>query len=282
MNLRPVLLWGAVALALAAAELPVPAGAPVTAQAAAAACPAPTRPTMKILTVGDSITEGATMAGSVSAAYRAELGRLLNENCVPHTFAVAALGGTTCNYWTSRMAGLVSTQRPDLILVNCGTNNNLSTATETQLSAFEGTYRTLFDTALDMDPDVVMYPAWVQYSAGHGTTGCTTPPGPSPAWLPASEARVNDAIYRSIKVIDEFGDRVPTWIDYQSIPEGYLDQCGVHPTPAGYDVMGRLAYNTIAPRLGVPLVPLPCGLVGRRPGYPVGDWTPCATMNLNP
>ncbi|MEV1315928.1 SGNH/GDSL hydrolase family protein [Micromonospora arborensis] len=285
MNLRPVLL-GAVAVVLVAVGQSVPTGAPVAAQAAAqtaaAACPVPGRPTLKILTVGDSITGGATMAGSFTAGYRAELGRLLDQSCVPHEFVVAAEGGVTCNYWSSRMAGLVTTHRPDLILLNCGTNNNLSNATAAQIAAFEGTYRALFDTALDLDPDVIMYPSWVQYSSGHGTTGCTTPPGPSPAWLPASEAKVNDAIYRSMLIIDEYGDRVPTWIDYQSIPEGYLDQCGVHPTPGGYDVMGRLAFNTIAPRLGVGPAPLPCGLVGRRPGFSVGHWVPCATMNLNP
>ncbi|MGW5560830.1 SGNH/GDSL hydrolase family protein [Micromonospora sp. NPDC003944] len=281
MKLRPVLL-GAIAFALAAVGSPIPAEKPVAAQTSAAACPVPGRPTTKILTVGDSITEGATMTESATAGYRAELGRLLDQSCVPHEFVVAAVGGVTCNYWSSRMASLVTTHQPDLILVNCGTNNNLSAASEAQIVAFERTYRALFDTALDLDPDVVMYPSWVQYSAGHPSTGCTTPPGPSPAWLPASEAKVNDAIYRSMRVIDEYGDRVPTWIDYQSVPEGYLDECGVHPTPGGYDVMGRLAYNAIAPRLGVAPAPLPCGLVGRRPGSPVGQWVPCATMNLNP
>ncbi|MET8039514.1 SGNH/GDSL hydrolase family protein [Micromonospora sp. NPDC005215] len=281
MKLRPVLV-GAIAVVLVAVGLSIPSGTPVAAQAAAAAaCPAPGRPTVKILTVGDSITGGATMTESVTAGYRAELGWLLDQFCVPHEFVVAAAGGVTCNYWSSRMADLVTTHRPDLILLNCGTNNNLSNATSAQIAAFESTYRGLFDTALDLDPDVLMYPSWVQYSSGHGTDGCTTPPGPSPAWLPASEAKVNDAIYRSMLVIDEYGDRVPTWIDYQSIPEGYLDQCGVHPTPGGYTVMGRLAYNTIAPRLGVPQAPLPCGLVGRRPGYPVGQWIPCDRMNLN-
>ncbi|MDG4807391.1 SGNH/GDSL hydrolase family protein [Micromonospora sp. WMMD1120] len=274
-------LVGVVAVVLVAVGLSVPSDTPVAAQTTAVACPTPGRPKTKILTVGDSITSGATMTESVTAGYRKELGWLLDQSCVPHEFVVAAVGGVTCNYWSSRMADLVTTHRPDLILINCGTNNNLSNATSAQITAFERTYRALFDTALDLDPDVVMYPSWVQYSSGHGTYGCTTPPGPSPAWLPASEAVVNDAIYRSMSVIDEYGDRVPTWIDYQSIPESYLDQCGVHPTPGGYDVMGRLAYNTIAPRLGVPQVELPCGLVGRRPGKAVGEWTPCDRMNLN-
>jgi len=242
----------------------------------------PPAPERVILTVGDSITEGATMAGSVSASYRAELGRLLSEACIPHRFVVAAVGGTTCGYWSSRMAGLMAEHQPDVVLIQCGTNNRLDNATSAQVSAFEATYRSLFDTVMDSDPDVLAWPAWVQYSAGRATPDCTTPPGPSPAWLPASEARVNDAIYRSIRVHAEFGKRIPTWIDYQAIPEGYLDVCGVHPTLGGYDVMGRIAFNTIAPHLvAPPQAALPCGLTGRRPGGVVPNWVPCQQMGLN-
>lgn len=275
--MRRAVAWLAVVVCAAA----LVAVRPEPATGARLACqPAPTK---TILTVGDSITEGATMAGSAGPSYRAELGRLLDAACIPHTFAVAAVGGTTCGYWTTRMAVLMTTHHPDVVLVNCGTNDRMDTKTAAQTTAWEGVYRGLFDTVLDMDPDVIAYPSWVQYSAGRPSTGCTTPPGPSPSWLPASEAKLNDAIYRAMVVIDEWGARVPTWIDYQAIPEGYLDQCGVHPTPGGYDVMGRLAFNTIAPMLvAPPAVPLPCGLTGRRPGGPVPNWVPCQQMALNP
>ncbi|MEV4384400.1 SGNH/GDSL hydrolase family protein [Micromonospora sp. NPDC049580] len=245
-------------------------------------CPSPAPAERVILTIGDSITEGATMAGSVSDGYRAELGRLLDGACIPHRFVVAAAGGTTCGYWTSRMAALVTTHRPDLIVLACGTNDRLDDKSSTQIAAWEGVYRGLLDTALDLDDDVIVWPSWVQYSAGRATPACTTPPGPSPAWLPASEAKVNDAIYRAVKVIAEFGGRVPGWIDLQSIPEAYLDQCGVHPTPGGYDVMGRLIFNAIAGSLVTPpSAPLPCGLTGRRPGGPIPNWTPCERMAVN-
>lgn len=264
--------WLVVALLCASAAAPSPADA----RSVAATCPSPAPPEQVILTIGDSITEGATMTGSVSPSYRAELGRLLDDACVPHFFAVAAVGGTTCGYWSSRMAGLMTTYRPDIVLINCGTNDRMDTKTPSQITAWEGMYRSLFDTVLDSDPDVYAYPAFVQYSAGSVATGCTAH-GPIP-WLPVSEAIGNDARYRAMRVIDEWGSRVPEFVDYQPIPEGYLDECGVHPTPGGYDVMGRIAFNRLAQHLGVPPVPLPCGLVGRRPGGVVPNWIPCQQM----
>ena len=237
---------------------------------------------VKIVVAGGFGVGKTTMVGSVSDSYRAELGRLLSEACIPHRFVVAAAGGTTCGYWSSRMASLVTTHQPDLIVLACGTNDRMDNKTSAQISAWEGVYRGLLDTALDLDPDVIVWPTWVQYSAGRATPECTTPPGPSPAWLPASEAKVNDAIYRSVRVIDEFGKRVPGWIDLQAIPEGYLDVCGVHPTPGGYDVMGRVIFNAIAGSLVTPpAAPLPCGLTGRRPGGAVPNWIPCERMGLN-
>ncbi|MCX5066894.1 SGNH/GDSL hydrolase family protein [Micromonospora lupini] len=278
VRIRAVVALAVVVLvATAAAGVP-----PATSAAAAVTCPSPAPAERVILTIGDSITEGATMAGSVSAGYRAELGRLLDAACIPNRMVVAAMGGTTCGYWTSRMASLVTTHRPDLIILNCGTNNRLDNASADTVAAFESTYRALLDTALDLDPDVVVWPTWVQYSAGRATPACTTPPGPSPSWLPASEARVNDAIYRAVRVVDEFGKRVPGWIDLQSIPEGYLDACGVHPTEGGYAVMARLIFNAIAASLvSPPSAPLPCGLTGRRPGGAVPNWTPCEQMGIN-
>lgn len=238
-------------------------------------------PERVILTVGDSITEGATMTSSVSASYRAELGRLLDEACVPHQWVVAGVGGTPCGYWSPRIADLMATYRPNIVLIACGTNDRLLGKSAAEVTAWEGMYRALFDAVLDADPNVLAFPAFVQYSASRTATGCTTPPGFGPPWLPNSEAVINDALFRSMRVIDEWGQRVPEFIDYQPIPEGYLDQCGVHPTPGGYDVMGRLAFARIAPQLGVPAAPLPCGLTGTRPGGGLPDWIPCERMAVN-
>lgn len=270
-----------VAVGVASAGV-TPAGSAHTAQAAAT-CPSPTPTERVILTVGDSITAGVTFSGAEGPSYRAELGRLLTEACVPHRFVVAAVSGTPCTYWPSRMAGLLATHQPDAVLLACGTNDRLDDKTQAQVIAWEAQYRALISGILAADPDVLVWPAWVQYSAGHPSTGCPASADPYPWWMPESEAVVNDAIFRAVTGLAAYRGRVPAVIDYQPIPVSYLDECGIHPTPGGYDVMGRLAYNTVAPRLATPPVAaVPCGLIGRRPGHPVGAWTPCQRMNLNP
>ncbi|MEU8329812.1 SGNH/GDSL hydrolase family protein [Micromonospora sp. NPDC048839] len=257
----------------------IPSSAPAGA-AATVECPSPAPPPTVIMTVGDSITDGIIIDQTPTAGYRAELGRLLTAACVPHTLVNAALNGSPCTYWTDRLAGLMATHRPDVVLLACGTNDRLDDKTPEQVAAWEGMYRALLTTALSADPDVLVYPAWVQYSTGVRGSGCPSWQGSSPAWQPGYEAIVNDRVHRAFAPLPESGHRIPAVADYQVIPEGYLDACGVHPTPGGYDVMGRLAYNTIAPRLGVPQAPLPCGLTGRRPGALTRDWTPCQRMVL--
>lgn len=266
---------------VAVALVCMPSSGPADAAAAVVDCPTPAPAPKTILTIGDSITAGVTMSGDEGPSYRAELGRLLTEACVPHTFVVAGANGTTCGYWTSRLAGLMLTYQPDVVLLNCGTNDNLVDLTQPQISVWEGGYRALITTILTADPDALVYPAWVQYSAGRMTDGCPWSQGSSPTWRPHSQAIVNDAIYRAVNSLPAYRGRIPAVIDYQPIPEGYLDVCGIHPTPGGYDLMGRIAYNTIAARLvSPPLAELPCGLTGRRPGHLVGSWTPCQRMVL--
>ncbi|MFG2046126.1 SGNH/GDSL hydrolase family protein [Micromonospora sp. NPDC048935] len=258
----------------------IPSSGPADA-VAVVECPSPAPEPQVIMTVGDSITAGIIMDRSTTDSYRAELGRLLDATCIPHRFVTAALDGSVCGYWSDRLAGLMATHHPDVVLLACGTNDRMEGFSSAQVGAWEAMYRTLVSTVLSADPDVLIYPAWVQYSAGHGTAGCLPPQGHSGAEQPTGEAAVNDAIYRVVTAHPEYRHRIPAVIDYQVIPEGYLDACGVHPTPGGYDVMGRIAYNTIAPRLVTPpAAVLPCGLTGRRPGHPVGAWTPCQQMRL--
>lgn len=251
-------------------------------RSSAPACPSPAPPPTVIMTVGDSITAGIVMDRSLTPSYRGELGRLLDAACVPHTFVVTALDATGCGHWTPLLADQMAAHHPDVVMIACGTNDRMDDKTAAQVTAWEGVYGGLIDAALSADPDVVVYPAYVQYSAGRRASGCLPPQWYSQPWQPESEAKVNEAIARVVASRHEDRGRVPAVVDYQIIPESYLDDCGVHPAPGGYDVMGRIAYNTIGPRLGAPPVPVPCGLTGRRPGGPGPDWKPCQRMNLNP
>lgn len=234
------------------------------------------RAPITILTIGDSITVGAMPHGTVGPGFQRELGRLLTEAGQPHRIIVQAVSGTTCGYWSDKMYDLMINNRPDVVLIACGTNDRMDTRTPSQIETWEGMYRSLFDVVFDTSPTALGYPAWVQYSAGTTNPECTDH-GPLP-WLRWAEAVANDAVYRAMRPIDEFGRRMPATIDYQVIPEGWLDECGVHPTQAGYDIMGTLAYNTIAPALGLPRAPTPCGMTGRRDGYPVPARKPCQRL----
>lgn len=259
-----------------------PAQTPTT---ATTTCPTPAAPPLRILDIGTSLTRGDNLTTPTgSDGYRTELSRLLDAACVPHEITIDAGSGKTCAHWTSRMAALVTTHQPDLILISCGTNDNLTGLSAAQVAAWEGMYRGLYDTALDLDPDVIMYPAFIQYPARLTATAkqrCTDMGG-SPAldWMETNAELVNNAMLRAIKPLDEWHGRVPEFIDYQQIPHGYLDQCGVH--PSAWDVMGRIAYIRLAEKYGWPAVDTPCGLTGRKRTYSLNAWTPCTQMAINP
>lgn len=91
-----------------------------------------------VLSIGDSLTYGTD--GSATASYRAELSRLMNNAGQPHQWRVAAQGGTNCAYWADRINNLITQHSPNLIILNCGTN-------DTPTSNVEAALRTIFATA---------------------------------------------------------------------------------------------------------------------------------------
>lgn len=241
--------------ALLAGVLVLTAAAPAGTAAVADTTTTP----LRIMTMGDSITRGD---GTTAGAYRAELGRLLADAGVPYVFVVQAVGETTCDYWVPRATALVQQYTPDVVLLNCGTNNFPANAT--QGAAFEAIYRQLTLNIAAGSPTVRVISSFVQYSAVGGY------PYAAKAWagLTTSEPIVNDAIWRAVNSL--FSYRIWGWADMQQIPEAYLDEGGVHPTASGYAVMGRIWYDAIRIN-GLIVLPdivvMPCGMSGRRPGW---------------
>lgn len=94
--------------------------------------PVPSLAPIVVMSVGDSLTEGTDLAtkGTVLASYRPELSRLMALTGQPHTWVIQAQGGTKCSYWAARMGSLIDTYHPDLVLLNCGTNDTPSDSTE--------------------------------------------------------------------------------------------------------------------------------------------------------
>lgn len=87
--------------------------------------PVPSLAPIVVMSVGDSLTEGTdpNTKGTAVGSYRAELTRLMGLTGQPHTWVVAAAGGTKCSYWAARVAGLIDTYHPNIIFLNCGTND---------------------------------------------------------------------------------------------------------------------------------------------------------------
>lgn len=94
------------------------------------------------MSVGDSLTEGTDPAtkGTIYASYRPEMSRLMSMTGQPYTWVIQGVGGTKCSYWAARMASLLDTYHPNLVLLNCGTNDEPTDDTE-------GAYRVMLAAA---------------------------------------------------------------------------------------------------------------------------------------
>jgi lysophospholipase L1-like esterase len=219
-------------------------------------------PPLHVLTVGDSITLGD---GTTQGAYRAELGRLLGAAGVDVSWSVAAVAGSRCTDWPARLPAVLDAERPDLVLIGCGTNDD--TATPQARDRLAVALRTMWEAvkvrgarlgvALAQYPDLSV----------------------APAWLEPSIARANDVAWSQLS---RYYLPHPGWVsgvaDLQAIPgtAETLDGTGFHPTPYGYRLAAALWYRALAADLGWPdTVAEPCGLSGHRIGYPRAPHTPC-------
>jgi lysophospholipase L1-like esterase len=94
-------------------------------------------PAITVLAVGDSLTYGAD--GSVTASYRAELSRLMMLTGQTHQWRVEAAPGSKCSYWAARVDALITTHHPDVIFLDCGTNDTPTDNTEADYRAILAT-----------------------------------------------------------------------------------------------------------------------------------------------
>lgn len=223
-------------------------------------------PTLRILTVGDSMSE--------LGKWQAELCRLMAQDAdLTCDVRNEAVGGTTCGYWPSRIVGLLNIHQPDLLIIACGTNDDART--QAQRDALGMVWRQTVEAVYTWrTPHIPIVPVLVQYSDQLI----------APQWRVDSQPLVNDTLFENM------GYYLPAgWfqavIDWQVIPSTptYLlreengQPAGIHPTPRGYAYMGRLAYDRLAAGLGWPATSEPalCDLYGTRRPYPRPAYTPC-------
>lgn len=174
---------------------------------------------MKIMTGFDSITAGAN--GLPTDSYRDELSVLLHEAGKAHTFHVTALPGSRCTYWVEQMPALLALHNPDVVLINCGTNDPAFTVADRELLG--QSYRQIVEAIHTHNPHARILMSLLQISR--------VDPG-GPAWLPDNEIRVNEVIAFNADYY------LPYWdvglVDFSLIPatvENNPD--GVHPSPIG-------------------------------------------------
>ncbi len=216
--------------------------------------------TVRVLTLGDSIT----WPGLWQAEMCRQLANAAGLTCDVRNVAV---GGTGCGYWPSRIQALLNQHQPDLVVIACGTNDDLTVlgASAALGTAWRQTVETIYT---HRTPPIPIVPVLIQYSD----------PFLVPPWVMASEPLVNDEIYRNIQLY-QWAGWFPGVVDWQVIPADavHLDGGGFHPTPVGQLKAGYLAYERIAPGMGWPqsAEPRPCGLAGHRPGDVRPAFEPC-------
>jgi hypothetical protein len=167
---------------------------------------------IRIMVCCDSITVGADGVG-----YRDELSALLMEAGVDPTFIVAAVNSTPCSTWGPLIGGLVKTNRPDVLLLNCGTNDVVSS--RAQIEAFENNYRKIIEVARAAGVKIAVSRLQISRVTGN----------PRLAWLPGNERKINTVIDRVAHIYGDVG-----YADFSTI-EASVDNSedGVHPSRTG-------------------------------------------------
>ena len=205
------------------------------------------------LAVGDSLTWGAD--GGTTASYRLELSRLWNRTGQPHTWKVAAMPGTTCHHWALNIAAAITLHHPDVIFLDCGTNDTGPAATETD-------YRTILATANTAGVQVI--------AAYIGIPDMRSPTNTIRPAIADTMHQTNLAIGRALT----YHPGTPV-ADMQRIPADpeWLQADGIHLTARAEAAYGQLFYQAGAgsrgwktfPQLGISEM---CGLSGNWPGNP--------------
>lgn len=195
--------------------------------------PGPTpspKPPIVVLSVGDSLTVGG---GLPLGSYRLELDRLMWMTAQPHTWVVAAVGGSKCSYWAGQLDALITQHQPHLILLNCGTNDTPSDPTEAD-------YRTILATAQARGVPIVA-----------SLIGRPDPESPTNIvrwpeidnWMDGTNTAIRAALadYPNVRVASVL--RVPANIEW-------LQADGIHWTPRSEAAVGQLFYMAAQPVMG--------------------------------
>lgn len=232
---------------------------------------------LRILVEGDSIS--APCGQTPPAGWCAEFGSLLTQAGIPHVIMSRAVGGVDCGYLSARIQKDLTETAPNLVLLNCGTNN--ATETPAQRDLMGEQWRTIVEASYVYGARIGI--SFIEYSDPDIQKAAGR------SWLVPSEGRANDVIYTNMQYYWNYS-MFSALADFQVIP-GNLDHLkpapdGIHPNARGEREMGDMWYTalrngTIA-GTGYPwpdIAPKPCGLWGYREGYEPRTYIPCTGIS---
>lgn len=218
-------------------------------------------PAKVMMSVGDSLTEGTgSDKGTTYASYRLELSRLMTMTGQPYTWVLAAAGGTTCGYWAARLDGLITTYHPNVIFLNCGTNDIPGT------NNTEADYRAMLAIAQSRGVQVI--------ASLIGIPDMRSPTNVVRPWIIDWMHATNLAILRALAAYPS----VP-YADVQFIPANpeWLQADGIHWTARADAAVGQLFYLASLVIMhwltfAQMRVTQMCGLSGRWFASPTDPW----------
>jgi len=177
--------------------------------------------TVKVLTLGDSITVG--YASQDGLGFRSFLPDLLKRQHIVPVMSTWSGPGWTIGNLQPGVAAALTASSPDIVLLNIGTND----ASQGLLSTFQAAYGSLVDQILASSTTVKVVCARVATS--RGSAGNNT--------LPNNEATINGYIDAVVSARTS-GGRVAS-ADMTPVPSQWTDN-GIHPLDAGYLRMAQI------------------------------------------
>lgn len=226
---------------------------------------------LHVMVLGDSITVGCTT--TPPTGWCGPLSTMLTASGIQHTITGHAVSGVDCGYWAQRIDAILPTDQPDVVLINCGTNNDGNSPLGRERLGEQ--YRTILEAIHVHNPTTKAAVGLIGYS------NFEIQNAQGRAWLRTSEPAVNDTIYYNVIRYYLPAGWPIVFADFQRMPgtSDYLNggSDGIHPNSAlGHKTMAAIWYRSLVAPLGLmDNVPEPCGMWGHRPTYQEPEFISC-------
>lgn len=218
-------------------------------------------PTIKIAVAGDSISAPCHTVSE----WCGELHTTLATQGIHAEFRTLAEGGRDCVWVAERIAPFLAQHDPDILLLNCGTNDDTNRYCYGE-PCTAWAWRVIVEAARSTGVHV-----------GVAFIGYTDPDDYRVLGHRPRLERVNDILYSQI--VQYVGPWDLALANFQVVPGNveYLPD-GVHPIgPLGARTYAQIWHAAVAQKAWgwPPAGTAPCGMYGRRAGYPVPSYAPC-------